>query len=184
MKASLKFREDQKPLFRAKVPLCILGLPFQSGISAGDSKELCLNLGTLFESGPSLRIAYRPNDSWNPFSLVLKTGIGNFGSPFSAPMTMSAEFNLLRRGNPSFFIQFKPQFGDFSIKKCTSSPIVLSQSSVFAPKVNPKGKDIDSEAEESVDDGETPSANGVYRPESVSFFAEKEWRFAREPSCR
>uniref|UniRef100_A0A2P2PXG3 Uncharacterized protein n=1 Tax=Rhizophora mucronata TaxID=61149 RepID=A0A2P2PXG3_RHIMU len=61
MKASLKFREDQKPLFRAKAPLSIFGLPFQSGIVAGESKELTLNLATFFESGPSIKIAYRPN---------------------------------------------------------------------------------------------------------------------------
>ncbi|XP_044509807.1 uncharacterized protein LOC123228438 [Mangifera indica] len=121
MKASLKFREDQKPLLRAKVPLSILGLPFQSGIIAGESKELTLNLSTFFESGPSVRIAYRPNDTWNPFSMVVKTGTGPFGSPISSPILMSAEFNLLGRGNPSFMLHFKPQFGDFSIKKSQSS---------------------------------------------------------------
>ncbi|KAL0014291.1 hypothetical protein SO802_001360 [Lithocarpus litseifolius] len=68
MKASLKFHEDQKPLLRAKVPLSILGLPFQSGVIAGESKELTLNLGTFSESGPSIKIAYHPNDTWNPFS--------------------------------------------------------------------------------------------------------------------
>ncbi|KAK7815418.1 hypothetical protein CFP56_001595 [Quercus suber] len=127
MKASLKFREDQKPLLRAKVPLSILGLPFQSGVIAGESKELTLNLGTFFESGPSIKIAYRPNDTWNPFSLVVKTGTGPFGSPISSSMLMSAEFNLIGRGNPGFMLHFKPQFGDFSIKK--------SQSSVFDGKL-------------------------------------------------
>ncbi|CAH8268995.1 unnamed protein product [Arabidopsis lyrata] len=121
MKASMKFREEQKPLFRAKVPLSILGLPFQSGIVAGESKELSLNLSTFFESGPSLKVAYRPNDSWNPFSLIVKTGSGSFGSPISSSMLMSAEFNLLGKGNPSFMLHFKPQFGDFSIKKSHSS---------------------------------------------------------------
>uniref|UniRef100_A0A1J3CJJ3 Uncharacterized protein n=1 Tax=Noccaea caerulescens TaxID=107243 RepID=A0A1J3CJJ3_NOCCA len=121
MKASMKFREEQKPLFRAKVPLSILGLPFQSGIVAGESKELSLNLSTFFESWPSLKVAYRPNDSSNPFSLIVKTGTGSFGSPISSPMHMSAEFNLLGKGNPSFMLHFKPQFGDFSIKKSHSS---------------------------------------------------------------
>ncbi|KAM1750675.1 hypothetical protein ACFX11_008887 [Malus domestica] len=122
MKASVKFREDQKPLLRAKVPLSILGLPFQSGIVAGESKELTLNLATFFESGPSIKIAYRPNDAWNPFSLVVKTGTGSFGSPISSSMLMSAEFNLLDRGrSPSFMLHFKPRFGDFSIKKTQSS---------------------------------------------------------------
>ncbi|KAG2325556.1 hypothetical protein Bca4012_040071 [Brassica carinata] len=126
MKASMKFREEKNPLFRAKIPLSILGLPFQSGIVAGESKELSLNLATFFESGPSLKLAYRPNDSHSPFSLVVKTGTGPFGSPISTSMLMSAEFNLLGRGNnknhhPTFMIHFKPRFGDFSIKKSHSS---------------------------------------------------------------
>ncbi|KAH7512400.1 hypothetical protein FEM48_Zijuj12G0086900 [Ziziphus jujuba var. spinosa] len=121
MKASVKFRDDKKPLFRAKVPLNILGMPFQSGIVAGESKELTLNLGTFFASGPSIRIAYRPNDKWNPFSFIVKTGTGPFGSPTSTSMLMSAEFNLLSRGNPTFMLHFKPQFGDFTIKKSQTS---------------------------------------------------------------
>ncbi|KAJ4971574.1 hypothetical protein NE237_004673 [Protea cynaroides] len=162
MKASIKFREDEKPLFRAKVPLDILGFPFQSGISAGDSKELCLHLSTFFESGPSLKIAYRPNDSWNPFSLVLKTGIGHFGSPISAPVTMSAEFNLIGHGNPRFLFQFKPQIGDFSIRKSYSSPTALfSQPFVFA------GKEIDPDAEES------PLQNDVHGPPQNCIFPGK-----------
>ncbi|CAN1188873.1 hypothetical protein LINPERPRIM_LOCUS35728 [Linum perenne] len=79
MKASIKFRDEQKsPLFRGKIPLNILGFPFLSGIVAGDSKELSLNLSTFFDSGPSLKVAYWPNDSWNPFSFVVKTGMRNF----------------------------------------------------------------------------------------------------------
>ncbi|KAE9613487.1 hypothetical protein Lal_00016056 [Lupinus albus] len=132
MKASLKFREEQKPLLRAKVPLNILGFPFQSGIVASDSKELTLNIATFFQSGPSIKVAYRPNDSGNPFSLILKTGTGPFGSPVSSSMHMSCEFNLLTRngiGNPSpiFMLHFKPRFGDFSFKK--------SQSSIFDKKL-------------------------------------------------
>ncbi|VVB03082.1 unnamed protein product [Arabis nemorensis] len=121
MKASMKFREEQKPILKAKVPLSIVGLPFQSGIVAGESKELSLNLSTFFDSGPSFKIAYRPNDTWNPFSLIVKTGTGSFGSPISSSMLMSAEFNLLGEGNPSFMLHFKPRFGDFSIKKSHSS---------------------------------------------------------------
>ncbi|KAI4348767.1 hypothetical protein L6164_009449 [Bauhinia variegata] len=132
MKASLKFRDEQKPLFRAKVPLKpnILGLPFQSGIVVGESKELTLNLGTFFEFGPSIKIAYRPNDWRNPFSLIVKTGTGPLGSPISSSMAMSAEFNLLGRGNgtPAFMLHFKPRFGDFFFKK--------SQSSIFDSKVS------------------------------------------------
>lgn len=121
MKASIKFRDEQKPLIRAKVPLSVLNFPFQSGVVAGESKELSLSLGTLFESGPSFKVAYRPNDSNNPFSFVFKTGIGHFGSPVSSPFTMSAEFNLVGNQNPSFFIHYKPHFGDFCVKKSHSS---------------------------------------------------------------
>ncbi|CAL5207545.1 unnamed protein product [Lathyrus oleraceus] len=127
MKASLKFRDEQKkPLLRAKIPLSILGTPFQSGIVAGESKELTLNLSTFFQSGPSLRLAYRPNDSQNPFSLMVKTGTGSFGSPLSSSMLMSCEFNLLNRSKtggsqPLFMLHFKPRFGDFSFKKSQSS---------------------------------------------------------------
>ncbi|KAL2923834.1 COMPASS component SWD2 [Bienertia sinuspersici] len=126
MKASLKFREEQKPLFKAKVPLNILGLPFQSSLLAGDSKELSLGLATFFDFGPSFRLSYRPNDAFNPFSFLIKTGIGHFGSPIDAPMSMTAEFNFLGNcsaSNPKFLLHFKPQFGDFSIKKSQSSSI-------------------------------------------------------------
>lgn len=123
MKASLKFREEQqKPLFRAKVPLSVLGMPFQSGIVAGETKELTLNLSTFFESGPSLKVAYRPNDSKNPFSLIVKTGTGPFGSPLKSSMLMSCEFNLpSRTGSPLFMLHFKPRFGDFTFKKTQTS---------------------------------------------------------------
>lgn len=125
MKASLKLREGQKPLVRAKIPLSILGLPLVSGIYAGDNKELCLHLGTLWDTGPALKLAYKPNDSWNPFSVILKTGTGEWGSPAGAAMTMSAEINLLGRGNPSFCLQFKPQFGDFTLSQSARSSLVL-----------------------------------------------------------
>ncbi|KAG7634833.1 hypothetical protein ISN44_As03g049830 [Arabidopsis suecica] len=153
MKASMKFREEQKPLFRAKVPLSILGLPFQSGIVAGESKELSLNLSTFFESGPSLKVAYRPNDSWNPFSLIVKTGSGSFGSPISSSMLMSAEFNLLGQGNPSFMLHFKPQFGDFSIKKSHSS-------SGFERNLIKSMNGSVSEDDSSIEVVDTPAVNG------------------------
>ncbi|WOH07235.1 hypothetical protein DCAR_0626664 [Daucus carota subsp. sativus] len=124
MKASIKFRDEQKPLIRAKVPLSILGFPFQSGVVAGDSKELSLNLSTFFDSGPSLKLAYRPNDSFNPFSLVFKSGIGHFGSPVSSSVTMSAEFDFIGKRNPRFFVNFKPRIGDFMLKKSQSSDFV------------------------------------------------------------
>nr|GMD47916.1 POU domain, class 2, transcription factor 2 like [Ipomoea batatas] len=124
MKASIKFREDQKPLLRAKVPISILSFPFQSGIAAGESKELALSLGTFFDAGPSVRFSYRPNDSQKPFSFVVKTGLGNYGAPNSSPFTMSAEFNLIGNQNPSFFVHFKPRFGDFCVKKSHSSSAI------------------------------------------------------------
>lgn len=161
MKASVKFRDDQKPLFRAKVPLNILGMPFQSGIVAGESKELTLNLGTFFASGPSIKIAYRPNDKWNPFSFIVKTGTGPFGSPTSSSMLMSAEFNLLGRGNPSFMLHFKPQFGDFSIKK--------SQSSSF-DKLVKSHNGVVSENDSPVEEAETPMVKGAFSGKKISVF--------------
>ncbi|KAK9087705.1 hypothetical protein Syun_030099 [Stephania yunnanensis] len=147
MKASLKFREDQKPLLKAKIPLNILGFPFQSGVAAGDTNELSLHLSTFFESGPSLKLNYRPNDSLNPFSLVVRTGIGSFGSPFSAPMSMSAEFNLLTRENPKFLVHFRPQIGDFRIKKSIQSP--SPSPVVFTPLVaGSSSKEFDSDLNE------------------------------------
>ncbi|XP_039118848.1 uncharacterized protein LOC120254972 [Dioscorea cayenensis subsp. rotundata] len=128
MKASLKFREDQKPLVRAKIPISIFGLPFLSGFSAGDTRELRLDLATAFDSGPSLRASYRPNDPLNPFTLSLRTGVGARGSPTAAPMTITAEFNLLSRSSSSslhsFSILFKPRLGDFSLKKCIDSTTI------------------------------------------------------------
>ncbi|KAJ6778777.1 hypothetical protein OIU74_002542 [Salix koriyanagi] len=143
MKASLKFREERNPLLRAKVPLNILGLPFQSGIISGESKELSLNLSTFFQSGPSVKISYRPNDTWNPFSLVIKTGTGHLGSPVSSSMIMSAEFNLLSKGDsnlkPSFMLHFKPQtvalrlmYDDGSIEAAT--PTLGAVNGVFCGK--------------------------------------------------
>uniref|UniRef100_A0A2P2IQ47 Uncharacterized protein MANES_04G138500 n=1 Tax=Rhizophora mucronata TaxID=61149 RepID=A0A2P2IQ47_RHIMU len=159
MKASLKFREDQKPLFRAKVPLSIVGLPFQSGIVAGESRELSLNLATFFESGPSIKIAYRPNDTWNPFSLVFRTGTGPYGSPFSSSMLMSAEFSLLGRGKPSFMLHFKPRFGDFHIKKSQSSSDFEKSVSCFQ-----NGR-VSSDDDSSIEVVEAPVLNGERRDE-------------------
>ena len=126
MKASLKIREERKPLLRGKVPISVLGFPLVAGAAAGEAKDLRLDISTAFESGPSVRISYRPNDSWNPFALVVRSGIGALGSPFSSPMTMSAEFNIVGRGGPSFVIQIKPRIGDFRLKKATRSAVPSS----------------------------------------------------------
>lgn len=167
MKASIRFREDQKPLVRAKIPISILGLPFLSGVSAGEYRELRLDLATAFDSGPCFRVSYRPNDSWNPFSIVVKTGIGAFGSPFGAPMGMTAEFNLLgaTTGVPTFSILFKPRLGDFCIKKTTGSAVI-------APAVGRKMVvDAETEGEGSVNGVETPVFG--FRPENGSHLGKK-----------
>ncbi|CAN1133626.1 hypothetical protein LINPERHAP2_LOCUS7784 [Linum perenne] len=157
MKASLKFREEQKPLFRAKLPLSVMGLSLQSGVVAGEGKELSLNLSTFFESGPSFKVAYRPNDSWNPFSIVLKTGTGPFGSPSNSPLVMSAEFNFVGNGNPSFMLHLKPRLGDFSIKKSqTSSYLGKWQNGV----VSNKAADAD-DGDGSLEVVEKPVINGI-----------------------
>lgn len=123
MKASVKYRNDQNPLIRAKVPVSVLGLPFLSSVATGDPKELTLSLSTFFGSGPSLKLSYHPNDPSNPFTFVLKTGVGALGSPVGAAVTVSTEFSLLGRGAPAFFLRFKPRLGDFSLKKSAASAI-------------------------------------------------------------
>jgi hypothetical protein len=160
MKASIKFRDDQKPLLRAKVPISILGIPFLSGVSAGETKELRLDLGTAFESGPSFRVSYRPNDTSTPFSLVLKTGVGSFGSPVKAPFAMSAEFNLIGPGSigssPRFSILIKPRFGDFVLKK-----------SVQSNSVESVAKKIIIDHEKNVQD---PLVTGVGKTTAIGFY--------------
>nr|XP_016500772.1 PREDICTED: uncharacterized protein LOC107819194 [Nicotiana tabacum] len=125
MKASVKFRENQNPIFKAKIPLNTLGIPFRSRIETSTNyardKDLCLSFSTLFQFGPVMKLLYRPNDSDRPFGLVIKTGVGSLGSPIEAPMTMSAEFNFVHNGNPSFFLHFKSQLGDFSIRRSVNT---------------------------------------------------------------
>uniref|UniRef100_A0A7C9D5L1 Uncharacterized protein n=1 Tax=Opuntia streptacantha TaxID=393608 RepID=A0A7C9D5L1_OPUST len=125
MKASFTFREERAPLLKAKVALTALGLPFQSAFATGDSDDLCVSFGTFFDSGPAFRVSFRPNDSFNPISLLIKTGIGRFGSPVNAPMKISAEFNLLSgsMSTPTFFLHFKPRLGHFSLRKTHSSDL-------------------------------------------------------------
>lgn len=129
MKASIKFRDDDRPLMRAKVPIGVLGLPLQSGLSAGgDPRELRFDLSTAFASGPALRLSYRPNDPGLPFALSIRAGVGALGSPARAPFSLAAEFNLLsaNSGSPAFFLLLKPRLGDFSLshtlRSSTSPP--------------------------------------------------------------
>ncbi|KAF7108405.1 hypothetical protein CFC21_108894 [Triticum aestivum] len=129
MKASIKFRDDDRPLMRAKVPIGVLGLPFQSGLSAGgDPRELRFDLSTAFASGPALRLSYRPNDPGLRFTISIRAGVGALGSPVRAPFSLAAEFNLLpaNSGSPAFFLLLKPRLGDFSLshtlRSSTSPP--------------------------------------------------------------
>ncbi|KAK1313820.1 hypothetical protein QJS10_CPA06g01714 [Acorus calamus] len=151
MKASVKFRDERTPLFRAKVPLRILGFPFSSAVSAGDTKELRLDLSTAFDSGPSLRLSYRPNDPSNPFSIAVTTGVGALGSPSGAPMSISAEFGLIGVGgrSPAFLLQLKPRIGDFSIRRSSRSPIE-------PPLPVPAAKIVDGEELTEISNGFSP----------------------------
>ncbi|KAL0339243.1 UNVERIFIED_CONTAM: hypothetical protein Sangu_1446400 [Sesamum angustifolium] len=98
MKASLTLHEDPKnPFVKAKIPLTIFGVPFCSGVEAGDYKELCISFSTAFRSGPLLRFSYRPNDSCRQFGVTLRTGIGKFGSPAESPISITAEFSSTER---------------------------------------------------------------------------------------
>ncbi|CAL5082099.1 unnamed protein product [Urochloa decumbens] len=123
MKASIKFRDDDRPLLRAKVPVGVLGLPFLSGVAAGgESKDLRFDLSTAFASGPALRLSYRPNDPLQPFALSVRTGLGPLGSPARAPFALAAEFNLLSSSAPAFSLLFKPRIGDFGLASSVRSP--------------------------------------------------------------
>ncbi|XP_077235257.1 uncharacterized protein LOC143877220 [Tasmannia lanceolata] len=122
MKASLKLREEeQKPLLRAKIPVSVLGLPFISGISTGDSSDLSFHVRTASPTGPSMKLSYQPNHPHNPFSLSLKSGVAIWGSPENSPLIMTAHFSLIGRLNPSFSLHIKPDFGDFTLRKTTTS---------------------------------------------------------------
>ncbi|KAJ8512724.1 hypothetical protein OPV22_003158 [Ensete ventricosum] len=123
MKASLELREDRSPLLRAKFPLTAFGLPFLSAFSAGDPRDLRLDLSTAFDAGPVVRLSYRPNLTRSPFCLAVRMGTGALGSPIAAPFTMCAEFNPLAwgGGSPFFSVVFKPRLGDFSLKRIARS---------------------------------------------------------------
>ncbi|KAL6844776.1 hypothetical protein ACP4OV_025435 [Aristida adscensionis] len=123
MKASIKLRDDDRPLLRAKVPVAVLGLPFLSGLSAGgDARDLRFDLSTAFPAGPALRFSYRPNDALQPFALSVRTGLGALGSPARAPFALAAEFNVLSSAPPAFTLLFKPRVGDFAVASSVRSP--------------------------------------------------------------
>lgn len=150
MKASVKVREGQRPLVRGKVPVQVGGLPFYSGISVGDEKELALHLGTNMEAGPSCSLSYRPNDPQSPLAVLLKTGFGLWGSPHAAPFTIAAEFNIARRENVSFTLRLKPRVGSFSFRKH-----FLSTSGNFRREVRSPDRQVQEEVE--VDSTSRPS---------------------------
>ncbi|KAG9452240.1 hypothetical protein H6P81_005144 [Aristolochia fimbriata] len=133
MKASLKLREERRnPLLKAKVPVTVLGLPFVSGVTAGDPSDLSFHIRTSSDAGPSLSFAYKPNDRFNPFTLTLKSGVGVLGSPDSSPLILAAHFSLVGRASPSFSIQIRPRFGNFFLKRTALSSSLLCPSPVPA----------------------------------------------------
>lgn len=117
MKVSLKLREERRPIVRAKLPLNVLGLPVFTGVTSGDQEELALHLGTDVRAGPSFRVSYKPNNAFSPFSVLVKTGLGLWGSPNGALMAISAEIDLNSNGSPSFAVRVNPKFGDFGMRK-------------------------------------------------------------------
>ncbi|GAY40009.1 hypothetical protein CUMW_048760, partial [Citrus unshiu] len=93
------------------------------------SQHLSFSLRTNFPSGPSFKLNYTPLSttciSTTPFSFSLKSGFGLFGSPQDSPLLFSAHFSLSYTNptnfTPTFLLHFKPQFGNFSLHKTTSS---------------------------------------------------------------
>ncbi|PSR91692.1 hypothetical protein CEY00_Acc33712 [Actinidia chinensis var. chinensis] len=145
MKVSLKVQDqppNQQPhnhnhrqpplLLRAKLPITVFGLPFLSVAAATDPSDLSLSLRTNFLSGPSLKLTYTPATTsataatWSPLTVTLRSGVGLFGSPKNSPLVISAHFSLSPQNpnpTPTFSLQIKPRFGDFSLlKTARSSP--------------------------------------------------------------
>ncbi|KAL9422664.1 hypothetical protein AB3S75_034861 [Citrus x aurantiifolia] len=143
MKLSLKLPDDSQntqnpPILKAKIPITIFNQPFISSLTttttttktvAAGSQHLSFSLGTNFPSGPSFKLSYTPLSttitSTAPFSFSLKSGLGLFGSPQDSPLIFSAHFPLSYTNptnfTPTFLLHFKPQFGNFSLHKTTSS---------------------------------------------------------------
>ncbi|XP_062073696.1 uncharacterized protein LOC133777948 [Humulus lupulus] len=137
MKLSLKLQGDrhdqstlhhQIPLVTAKVPISIFNQPFLTSVSTtptatttSPSSHLSFSLSSFFKSGPSLKFTYSPTSATSPpFSLSLKSGLGLFGSADESPLVFKAHFTFSST-NPSFSLHFKPQFGNFSLRKTTFS---------------------------------------------------------------
>ncbi|XP_047341555.1 uncharacterized protein LOC124945206 [Impatiens glandulifera] len=133
-----KIQNTNPVLLRAKVPVTVFGFPFLSSIAGTDASDVSLSLSTNFSSGPSLKLSYSPNyvvtdltgtcaaaaSSSPPLSVTLKSGIGLFGSPRDSSLMLSAHFTVNPGNpnpNPTFSLQIKPQFGNFSLHKITHS---------------------------------------------------------------
>lgn len=139
MKASVKVREGQRPLVRAKVPVSFFcGVPLFSGITVGNERELALHVGSDLDTGPSCRLSYRPNDSHTPLAVLFKTGFGLWGSPYGSPFTIAAEFNIAprREQNVSFRLRLKPRLGNFSFRKHFCSGTATNSTSRPSPTLN------------------------------------------------
>ncbi|GLT91190.1 hypothetical protein SLE2022_090900 [Rubroshorea leprosula] len=134
MKVSLKLQDERSPVLRAKIPVSIFSHPFVSSLTTATTvngnDESCQNpsfgISTNFPSGPCLKLSYSHSSTASgPFSLCLKSGLGLLGSPHNSPLIFCAQFSLLSSNrsslNPTFSLHFKPQFGNFSIRKATSS---------------------------------------------------------------
>ncbi|ESR45682.1 hypothetical protein CICLE_v10003586mg, partial [Citrus x clementina] len=92
-------------------------------------QHLSFSLSTNFPSSPSFKLNYTALSttctSTTPFSFSSKSGLDLFGSPQDFPLIFSAHFSLSYT-NPTnftlmFLLHFKPQFGNFSLHKTTSS---------------------------------------------------------------
>lgn len=125
MKASVTFREEKSPLIRMKFPVTLAGFSLTSGIALGDNQDLALHLGTPSEAYPSVKIVYQPNLPSSPLCLVLKAGIGPWGPPRSATLSVSAQLRFSRvSSGPFFTMHIKPRLGDFSLRKM-AKPVSL-----------------------------------------------------------
>ncbi|KAL8104138.1 uncharacterized protein LOC141677491 [Apium graveolens] len=113
-------------LLRTKIPIAVFGFPFLTGFTTSDHSSLSLSLRTNFPCGPSLKLSYSPSsNSPSPLTLSLKSGVSLSGSPTNSPLVISANFSFtpfaISNPAPTFSLQFKPHFGDFSLRKCVFS---------------------------------------------------------------
>jgi hypothetical protein len=139
MKLSLNLQDEpqiQNLILKAKLPISIFNQPFTSiftTTAANSISDLTFALSTNFPSGPSLKLTYTPSTTTttatpavSPLSLSLKSGLGLCGSPHNSPLVFSAHFSLSNSSPcvivPTFSLQFKPNFGHFSLHKRTTPP--------------------------------------------------------------